>query len=78
MRNNAHLLKHLQASIEQRSAENDFRFSTVSSGEAEHDTLDDKNENQNENGSPDEDINERHFYTACMTNPPFYDEDEKV
>jgi hypothetical protein len=82
MRNNAHLLKPFQTSIEQRSAKSDDRFSTISSGEAEHDTANDKNENQNENhkanGSPDEDVNERLFYTACMTNPPFYDEDEKV
>jgi hypothetical protein len=80
MRNNAHLLKPLQTIIEQRSAKSDVRISTISSGEAEHDTANDKNENQNqkENGSPDEDINERLFYTACMTNPPFYDEDEKV
>jgi hypothetical protein len=82
MRNNAHLLKPLQASIEQRSAKNDVRFSTTSSGEAEHDTANNKNENENENqkenGSLDQDINEKLFYTACMTNPPFYDEDEKV
>ena len=87
MRDNAHLLKPFQASIEQRSAENDVRFSTISS---EHNTADDTNKNEKEkenenekenkkkNGSPDDNINERLFYTACMTNPPFYDEDEKV
>ena len=94
MRNNAHLLKPLHASTEQRPAKNDVRFSPISSGEAEHDTADDtsKNENENENkienaneneiekenDSQDKGFNERLFYTACMTNPPFYDEDEKV
>lgn len=81
-RNNAHLLKAFPASIEQHSAKNDVRFSAIPSGEAEHITADDKNKNEsrneNENGGPDKDINEELFYTACMTNPPFYDEDEKV
>lgn len=90
MRNNVHLLKPLQTSIEQHSTKNDFRFSNISSREAQHDTANDtsKNENENEidnekenekeNDNQDKGMNERLFYTACMTNPPFYDEDEKV
>jgi hypothetical protein len=82
VRNNAHLLYTLQSKKEQRSVKNGVRFSSINSKEAEQDTAEDTNENkykdENKNKSQDEDIKERLFYTACMTNPPFYDEDEKV
>lgn len=85
--NNSHLhfLQSSKSSRKECSAPNEFRFDAITQRETNYDTADDHSKEKEKEGEKegecacqDQEIEEKHFYSACMTNPPFYDEDEKV
>ena len=90
VRNNAHLhiLPASESSDTECSVPNEIRSGATTQREIDYDTADDhhkvieeekeKEEEVGESACEDQEIEEKLFYSACMTNPPFYDEDEKV
>ena len=81
VRNNAHLLEHSEAREKECSGSKNGGCCAISRRESKHMTADDEHDNEkeeNESECQDQDVDENFFYSACMTNPPFYDEDEKV